>query len=351
MPTCLIGLGANLGDRAGALEAAVERLAREEGVRLLATSRWHETPPAGGPADQPPYLNGAATIETSLDPRALLGRLHQIEQSLGRARSRRWAPRTIDLDLLLVDDLVLETPELVLPHPRMAWRRFVLAPAAEVAASMIHPTTGWSVARLLTHLDTAPEYVALAGGIGAGKTELARRLGRVCSARTLCESLAADRLGAFYGDPASHAWAIELEFLDQRAGLLAAEDPAWSAGRPTVSDFWFDQSLAFARTWLAPREFEVFRARFELARREVARPKLVVLLDVPAVNLVERIRRRDRPFERGLDETLVGRIAQSIAEVATARDLGPVLRLVDPTPSEAVREVAAAVAAMRSATP
>ena len=142
----------------------------------FARSSWRETAPIGGPPGQAAFLNGAVKLETPLPPHELLGCLQQIEGELGRRRAERWGPRPIDLDLLLYDELILTTPELVLPHPRMAWRRFVLEPAAEVAGSMIHPTIRWTLARLLAHLNESMPYVAITGPIAAGKTRLAERL-------------------------------------------------------------------------------------------------------------------------------------------------------------------------------
>ena len=136
------------------------RLVAQPQIAVAAVSCWRETAPVGGPPGQPPFLNGALLAETSLAPHDLLAALQQIENDLGRRRAERWGPRTIDLDLLLYDELVLDTPSLTLPHPRMAWRRFVLEPAAEVAGAMLHPTIGWTIARLLEHLNTARPYVA-----------------------------------------------------------------------------------------------------------------------------------------------------------------------------------------------
>jgi 2-amino-4-hydroxy-6-hydroxymethyldihydropteridine diphosphokinase len=161
MVACLIGLGSNLGDRRENLEAAVSRLRRHAALHVRSVSQWRETAPVGGPPEQPPFLNGAVLLETALAPHELLDVLQHIEADLGRRRTERWGPRTIDLDLLLYGQLVLDTPTLVLPHPRMAGRRFVLEPAAEVAGAMLHPASGWSVARLLQHLnEEAPSAIA-----------------------------------------------------------------------------------------------------------------------------------------------------------------------------------------------
>src|SRR5262249_39168626 len=121
MATCLVGFGSNLGDRAENLKRAVELLSAESDLRVAAVSGWHATRPIGGEAGQEEYLNGAAIVETSLEPGALHERLARVEEALGRQRGERWAPRTIDLDLLLHGDAVVETPRLAVPHPRMAF--------------------------------------------------------------------------------------------------------------------------------------------------------------------------------------------------------------------------------------
>ena len=347
MPSCLIGLGSNLGERRQMLDQAAVQLAGCPQIRLVAQSAWHETPAIGGPPGQSPFLNGAVLLETSLHPEGVLKALQQIETDLGRRQGPRWGPRPIDLDVLLYGQTVLRTPRLVLPHPRMAWRRFVLRPAAEVARSMIHPTTGWTIARLLDHLDRAVPYVAITGPIGAGKTQLARRLSRQTSARLIEERLDLDRLEAFYADPACQGWEMELEFLQRRARLLAAGLPEWSADRRlAVSDFWFDQSLAFARVWLPPDRFEVFAGLWQQLRPGVVRPKLLVLLDAPAEQLQERVVRRGRRGEQDLSQQQLDQIRQSVLVQATQPNQGPLLQLATDDFEEVFGEVLAAVEAM-----
>lgn len=151
MAKCLLSLGANLGDRGATLQMALQQLATLPQSKLLSQSSFRDTNPAGGP-QQSVYLNAAATLETSLSPQQFLAELQRVENELGRVRTERWGPRTIDLDLLLYDQLELETPELTLPHPRMSFRRFVLEPAAEIAAEMVYPVNGWTIGKLLKNL-------------------------------------------------------------------------------------------------------------------------------------------------------------------------------------------------------
>jgi 2-amino-4-hydroxy-6-hydroxymethyldihydropteridine diphosphokinase len=218
MAYCLIGLGANLADRQAALEQAVEMLASDPAIRIVARSRWYETQAVGGPRSQPAFLNGALLLETSLSPEAVLKTLFQIEDALGRVRSERWGPRTIDLDLLLYDQLVLESPSLVLPHPRMSFRRFVLAPAAELAPDMRHPTIGWTIRQLLDHLERALPYVALTGPPGVGKTAVAELAVQETGAGLLLDPI--DGGTSDVADPAGRGWQVEIEFLYRRQRLL-----------------------------------------------------------------------------------------------------------------------------------
>lgn len=147
--TAYVALGANLGDRAHNLRDALRRLGATPGVRVTRVSTFVENPSVGGPPDAPPFLNGAAAVETTLDPHALLTRLLEIERELGRVRGERNDPRTVDLDLILYGDLILDAPHLTLPHPRMHERPFVLGPLAEIAGDAQHPVRRTSIRDML----------------------------------------------------------------------------------------------------------------------------------------------------------------------------------------------------------
>lgn len=152
MTRAYVGLGANLGDRRATLQQALGLLRAVAGVRVVRVSELRETEPVGY-LDQPRFLNGAALVETDLPPRDLLSALLGIESELGRTREGpRFGPRTIDLDLLVYGDLLVDEPGLELPHPRLHERRFVLEPLAELDPELVIPGRG-GVRGLLSRVD------------------------------------------------------------------------------------------------------------------------------------------------------------------------------------------------------
>lgn len=141
-----IALGSNLGDSLSILENALLELAQTPGIILVSQSRWYQTK-AIGPT-QPDYLNGCAILQVELTPEELLNTLLEIETKFGRVRLEKWGPRTLDLDLLLYGDIILDTPNLQIPHPRMTERAFVLVPLAEIAPDWIDPVSQKAIAFL-----------------------------------------------------------------------------------------------------------------------------------------------------------------------------------------------------------
>lgn len=147
-----IGLGSNLGDREQHLRAAREKLRSHSAIELRQQSALYNTAPVGL-LDQPEFLNQVIQIATRLTPQVLLHTLLQIERELGRVREKKWGPRTIDLDILAFDQVRVNTAELMVPHPEIRHRRFVLAPWAEIAPDFKPLESGQTVAELLACCD------------------------------------------------------------------------------------------------------------------------------------------------------------------------------------------------------
>ncbi len=297
----LIGLGSNLGDRKALLDGAVAALAETPGVKLNAVSTYRETAPVGGPSGQGPFLNAAAAVESSLDPFPLLARLQEIEDAAGRIRCAHWGARTLDLDLLLFGDQTIQTETLAVPHPRMALRRFVLAPLTEIAPEAVDPVTGRTVTDLLANLDRRPRYLALSWDVA--REEPGRTfewqiqlpginpfmpgfdpLEQTCRDEPSTQKFTLSDLGMKWLrlllsrppvppiedllEPFAHMMAETARSLDSNAEL-------W-----IITDFWYDELYHFHRRTLSnPRDVRLFRERFLALRCLVPAPTLVVVQD------------------------------------------------------------------------
>jgi 2-amino-4-hydroxy-6-hydroxymethyldihydropteridine diphosphokinase len=150
--TIYLGFGSNIGERKQNLRAAVKALGPQ--VKVLAESAVYETPP-WGERDQPAFLNMAVKAETELTPTELRDHVKRIEGDLGRQQTYHWGPRRIDIDILLYEDLIIDTPDLVIPHPRLHQRGFVLLPLETIAGDVVHPALGLTIRELLQHVDTS----------------------------------------------------------------------------------------------------------------------------------------------------------------------------------------------------
>jgi 2-amino-4-hydroxy-6-hydroxymethyldihydropteridine diphosphokinase len=158
-----IGLGGNLGEPLARFLEVRQALNVHRQIAVVASSPLYRTAPVGGPVGQPDYLNAVLELVTRLSPLELIDYCRELEQRGGRRRDVRWGARTIDIDLLFIDDLVCSTPQLTLPHPRLHTRLFVLQPLSDLAADLIHPLSGRAVSELLSALPRAAGDIQLQG--------------------------------------------------------------------------------------------------------------------------------------------------------------------------------------------
>ena len=155
MTKSYVGIGSNLGEREFLIRKAVEALRELPRTSVIQVSSLYDTDPVGD-IEQPPFLNAVARIETELEARELLWHLLLIERRMGRVRTQRWGPRSIDLDLLFHGDEVIEEPDLRVPHPEAHRRAFVLLPLQELEPDFTHPETGETIRKMIRKLDPTP---------------------------------------------------------------------------------------------------------------------------------------------------------------------------------------------------
>ena len=263
MAVCLLGLGSNQGDREAHLVGALAEIGKLSQTRVVARSGLRESLPVGGSGHLQPFLNGGCLIETSLAPLALWERLSAIETQLGRVRKGAWGPRPIDLDLLLYDDQVLWGSPLLIPHPWMLVRTFVMEPAAELAPEMRHPLANATLADLYDHLQHAPPRACVLSatrmepppGLDWPVSPLEFRLGEDDWRQTPAAIEQTPSPGVLWGNCSVEPAATALPILSLQAvspavrlfvGLLEVPllDTGWREGGPTTIDETIAHSLA-----------------------------------------------------------------------------------------------------------
>lgn len=177
MPRCFIGLGGNIGRVEETFDRALAALRADPELKMGPVSSFQRTFPVGADAGDP-YLNAAAELKTDLEPLALLAKLQALENQLGRVRTTRWGPRTIDLDIVFYDSKIIAEPRLIVPHPAAWYRRFVLDPLAQIATDFVHPIKGLSVRHLRERLLARPLPIAFAGATFSERQRLLELVGR-----------------------------------------------------------------------------------------------------------------------------------------------------------------------------
>ena len=332
--TAYIGLGGNIGDSRGCIERALDMLRATDGVSVAAASAIIQTKPLGDDS-QNDFCNAVAKIQTRLSPEKLWERMVEIENSLERVRGKKWAPRTIDLDMLLYDDEVINTDSLTLPHSQMHLRTFVLEGMCRLKPDLIHPVLKRSMAELKARLGggdfaidkNGPQLISIAGIIGAGKTTLAH----VLSERLVCELiLEAYDKNPYLADEYAGSKDVRLDserfFLNSRIGQLGRE--ILRPGRAVISDYIFDKQMIYAAQWLDGSQLESFRRSYNSAAGIVSQPGLVVYLEGSAEVCLKRIGERNRPFERGIDIKMLEEIDAGYRKLFAGWAKCPVIRLV-----------------------
>ncbi|MDD5458579.1 MAG: 2-amino-4-hydroxy-6-hydroxymethyldihydropteridine diphosphokinase [Phycisphaerae bacterium] len=330
--TCYIALGGNAGDRRSYIEQALDELDKHPQIAVKRKSSIIETLPLGTAAMHK-FLNAAAEIVTTLDAQALYKELAAIENKLGRVRTEKWGPRTIDIDLLLYGDEVIDTNDLKVPHPQMHLRSFVLDCLYELNPDIIHSQIKVSVSELRKRLNggdfaldaAKPQLISIAGIIGVGKTTLAENLSSLLNADILREPYSDNPfLPQVYAGNADLALDSQLFFLVNRADQLSFElQPA----RTYICDYVFDKELIYARELLDSRQMILYDKIFKNFADCVTIPALTIYLYDSPDNCLDRIKKRNRPYEQKITLDFLQRLADDYDDLFAGWKKSPLFRI------------------------
>lgn len=316
-----LSIGSNIGNRYLNLQKAVLALKAKVGT-ILHTSSIYENGAVG--FDGEDFLNACLLLETNLSPTEVLAELKQIESNLGRKKdsNQGYASRSIDLDILYYDDLIINGAGLSIPHPRMIERNFVLKPLADIAPQFYHPIYKKDTRNLLqeckdknklnktdfhfyknrTELFSQLQFLAIEGNIGAGKSTLAKKIAEDFNAKLVLERFADNAfLPKFYEDQSRYAFPLEMSFLADRYQQFTDDTSQFDLFKKfMVSDYDIFKSLIFAKITLQKEEFELYKKVFGFMYNEVKKPDIYVYLYQNTERLLANIKKRGREYEQNI---------------------------------------------------
>lgn len=324
-------LGSNLGDRLNHLQEAVFALHEQVGP-VHAISKVYESPSWGFSGED--FLNACIGLTTTFSPDTILSTLLQIETTMGRIRNEEegYQPRTIDLDILYYQEEIIQTDRLVIPHPNLHLRNFVLRPLADIAPQFYHPLLGKDTRNLLQEskdksilkktasqlfstreaLFSQLHFMSIEGNIGAGKTTLANLMAEDFNAKLVLERFADNPfLPKFYDDPGRYAFPLEMSFLADRYQQFIEDTSQFDLFKNfMISDYNIFKSLIFAKITLQPEEFNLYRKMFGFMYKETIKPKLFIYLYQSTERLLENIKKRGRAYEQHIKPEYLEKINQ-----------------------------------------
>ncbi len=332
MTTAYIGLGSNLGNRQDHINSALKMLAEVSDVEVARVSELIETSPLAQ-AEQPEYLNAVAELKTTLNPDDLHKTLLNIETALGRIRQEKWSSRTIDLDILLFGSRVIDSPQLTIPHPQMHLRSFVLRGLCQLDANLLHPVMNESVCELsnrlngrdFIHNSHLPQLVSIAGVIGVGKTTLAKKLSIRLNCKILLEPYDTNPfMPDVYAGKKELALDSQLYFLTSRVEQL--NHNTLKKGQIYISDYIFDKELIYSSQTLNPEQLALYEKIYQPSNRKVTLPVLVIYLVDSIQNCLERIHKRNHPYEQKIEPQFLENLDTGYEQLLKHWKTCPVIR-------------------------
>jgi 2-amino-4-hydroxy-6-hydroxymethyldihydropteridine diphosphokinase len=325
-----IALGSNKGIKLQNLQDAVDAIFETIGT-IERISKVYNTPAFGFEGDD--FYNACILVNTELKPKKLLKQLLRIEKDLGRKNraSNGYESREIDLDILFYEDEIVNQKDLVVPHPEMHNRNFVLQPLFDIAKDVEHPILIITVAEMLKECKDNSEiepikiwlknpkkiykfseynFIAIEGNIGAGKTSLATKISNDFNAKLILERFADNPfLPKFYKEPERYAFTLEMSFLADRYQQISDDLSQLDLFKDfMISDYDVHKSLIFSKVTLPEDEFRLYRKLFYQVYKDIARPDLYVYLYQNTERLQENIKKRGRKYEKEIQDEYLEKI-------------------------------------------
>lgn len=341
-----LSLGSNQGRKLNNLQEAIYEIAESIGA-IHKISSVYKTDSWGFKGDD--FYNICIAVSTYLPPEELLKNILNIETKLGRKREQnnKYTNRKIDIDILLFDDEIVFSKNIIIPHPRMLDRKFVLVPLAEIAGNTLHPIEKKTLNICLNNtIDTSEihkissklqrpipliekyNYLAIEGNIGSGKTSLSNLMSDEFNAKIVLERFADNPfLPKFYEDQERFAFPLEMSFLADRYQQLTDDLAQFDLFKNfIVSDYYIFKSLIFAQVTLQKEEYALYRKMFDIMYKEISKPDLYIYLYQNTDRLLENIKKRGRIYEQNIEASYLEKIHVGyINFIKTEQDLNTLI--------------------------
>jgi deoxyguanosine kinase len=341
-----LSLGSNQGRKLNNLQEAIYEIAESIGA-IHKISSVYKTDSWGFKGND--FYNICIAVSTYLPPEELLKNILNIETKLGRKREQnnKYTNRKIDIDILLFDDEIVFSKNIIIPHPRMLDRKFVLVPLAEIAGNTLHPIEKKTLNICLNNtIDTSEihkissklqrpipliekyNYVAIEGNIGSGKTSLSNLMSDEFNAKIVLERFADNPfLPKFYEDQERFAFPLEMSFLADRYQQLTDDLAQFDLFKNfIVSDYYIFKSLIFAQVTLQKEEYALYRKMFDIMYKEISKPDLYIYLYQNTDRLLENIKKRGRVYEQNIEASYLQKIHVGYTNfIKTEQDLNTLI--------------------------
>ena len=336
-----LSIGSNIGNKLKNIQSAIN-LIHSRLANLISISSIYETSPIGFEGEE--FFNICACFNSDKNPHFVMSELLEIEQIIGRIRLKesKYTSRIIDIDILLIDDMLIDTKDLIVPHPEISNRRFVIEPLVEISPNLINPINRILFRELLNNFSEKQmvkkkeiilnnpsskspilnyNYIAVEGNIGSGKTSLSSQISNDFDSKLILERFLDNPfLANFYKNPKEYAFKLEMSFLADRYQQTKEDLSQLNIfEKIIIADYDIHKSLIFSKVNLSVDEFNLYRKLFYSLHSNITKPYLIIYLNQTIDNLKKNIKKRGRDYEMSIDGNYLKKINESYFDFFKSR--------------------------------